>query len=431
MNWTITDRIVVAAANGPVGRQELLAQLSVSPTTLKRAIAAAGDRLLRVGAARSTRYYATRTIDRLGSSLPVHRITDTGQVESLGVMRLLARSRQSYGDTVFQGLPPFAVQLLPRGYLGRSFARRHPELGLNDRTQDWSADEQLIALARRGEDGSGNMIIGDESLSRFLAQRPHAVSRTGFPQLARESSLLGAGSSAAGEAPKFTAFVDGRHVIVKFATADAGEAAQRARDLLLCEHLALEAVAAAGVAAARSQVHDVDGWRFLEVERFDRVGERGRLALHSLEVVDNEYLGTSLRSWTETAARLGELGVAAEDTRRIRWLDAFGELIANNDRHAGNLSLLGEHGAYVLAPVYDMLPMYFAPVGTVLVERTFTPTPPTAQLLDVWHDAAGHAVTYWERVSKQNVVSPALRALAERARESIAALSASVPRQVS
>ncbi|WP_179865650.1 HipA domain-containing protein, partial [Bacillus sp. AFS017336] len=93
-----------------------------------------------------------------------------------------------------------------------------------------------------------------------------------------------------GEQPKFTATVESdggrRAVIVKFAQPDGGEAAQRWSDLLVCEHLALEALRAAGVDAASSELLRTPTHTFLEVTRFDRsadvLGRRGFVSLLSL-----------------------------------------------------------------------------------------------------------------------------------------------------
>lgn len=40
---------------------------------------------------------------------------------------------------------------------------------------------------------------------------------------------------------------------------------------------------------------------------------------------------------------------------------AFGRLIANSDMHAGNLSFYLSEPPFALTPVYDMLPMAYAP----------------------------------------------------------------------
>lgn len=92
----------------------------------------------------------------------------------------------------------------------------------------------------------------------------------------------------------------------------------------------------------------------------------------------------SLAALVGSGGPWGHLG--AEDVRRVQWLDTFGQLIGNTDRHLGNLSVLAEldSAAFELAPVYDMLPMLFAPAGTRVVERAYQPAPPTADNHALW-----------------------------------------------
>ena len=76
----------------------------------------------------------------------------------------------------------------------------------------------LIALSRRGEDVPGNLVLGDESFTRWQALDTVAHTRDDYPGLA-DATIAGhpPGSSAGGERPKFGVFVDGRHRLVKFA----------------------------------------------------------------------------------------------------------------------------------------------------------------------------------------------------------------------
>jgi serine/threonine protein kinase HipA of HipAB toxin-antitoxin module len=81
--------------------------------------------------------------------------------------------------------------------------------------------------------------------------------------------------------------------------------------------------------------------------------------------------------------------LSLQDAERIRFLDAFGALIANTDRHFGNLTLFDDYqGKFELAPVYDMLPMLFAPQDGQLVARPFELIPAKAAWLAVWAGAA-------------------------------------------
>lgn len=412
---------------------ELALQLGVSQPTLSRLIAAAGERVLRMGRGRATQYARTRVLPGLGTRLPLHRVDEAGQVRPQGVLHLLAAGRHwlehAEGEAeLFEGLPPFAADMSPQGYVGRSFTLRHPELDLPARITDWSDDHRLVALARRGEDCVGDLILGEESLNRFLAEEPRTAHRDSYPELAQASMAGQPGSSAGGEQPKFGTYAEGRHVLVKFAGSDDGAAARRWRDLLTCEHLALETVRTAGIAAASTRTLELGNYRFLEVERFDRVGVRGRRPLLSLGAIDDEYFGHR-DTWTRAARRLLEARhISEEDARHIRWLDTFGQLTGNTDRHFGNLSffVVGPK-QFRLAPAYDMLPMVFAPVGTSVIDRAFEPLPPTADTLEVWADAARHAVDYWTRLESEPALSAELRERCSRCRDAVTALVRRAP----
>jgi HipA-like C-terminal domain len=399
---TVEQLIAALRTRREVPGRELASLLGISAPTLSRLVTAAGEGICQVGRARATRYTLTRSLPNLGTRLPVRQVDESGSVRAYyGVIHLLANGRhwlerEEGADELFEGLPHFARDMSPQGYMGRNFSALYPELGLPQRINDWSDDHRLIALAMRGEDCVGDLIIGDESLNRFFASTPQPVQRDEYAALARLSLIGQPGSSAAGEQPKFTAYVENRHVLVKFAAGEAGAVTQRWQDLLISEREALRVVRAVGIPAASAKVFDIGGGRFLETDRFDRTGSRGRRGLMSLFVLGVEYLG-HLDNWTKAAQDLlHEKRIDGEDARRIRWLDAFGQLIGNTDRHFGNLSFFVEaSGQLRLAPVYDMLPMIFAPQGTSIVERRFDPSPPTADNFDVWSDAARNAAAYW------------------------------------
>ena len=103
--------------------------------------------------------------------------------------------------------------------------------------------------------------------------------------------------------------------------------------------------------------------RFLEVQRFDRLGARVRRALHSFSVLDAEFVGNG-GNWPVIARALVKEGVItppqAFDTAGLLW--ASGTLIDNTDMHSGNLSCLSEgRRPYELAPAYGMTSMASAP----------------------------------------------------------------------
>src|SRR4051812_48372933 len=126
---------------GVVRAGELASNLGVSQPTLSRLIKTAGDRVCRIGRARATRYARTRTLPGLGRQLPLYRVTEGGKSEGYGALTLLDGGQhllevESQG-TLLEGLPPFAVDMSPQGYIGRTFSARYPELDLPPRIVDW------------------------------------------------------------------------------------------------------------------------------------------------------------------------------------------------------------------------------------------------------------------------------------------------------
>jgi serine/threonine protein kinase HipA of HipAB toxin-antitoxin module len=250
-----------------------------------------------------------------------------------------------------------------------------------------------------------------------VAWSPPSTTPADYPALAERAALGEVGASAGGERPKFGTLAGGRHVLVKFASPDRSQAARRWRDLLWCEYHALRTLERAGVAAAVATCQDVERWRFLEVERFDRTGARGRRAVVTLEAIDDEYFGFK-DSWTAAAGRLraAPFSLPESDASRLRWLDAFGQLIGNDDRHFGNIAFLVEpSGALRLAPAYDMVPMMFAPSAEKRVERPYTPRPPVTAALAEWKAAAPVALRYWRELAAERTLHESLRLRARSA----------------
>ena len=86
-------------------------------------------------------------------------------------------------------------------------------------------------------------------------------------------------------------------------------------------------------------------------------------------------------------------------------------LIANTDRHYGNISLLLDGDDWALAPAYDVLPMLYAPVGGELVARQFAGQnlQPTAATLPEWPRAQTLAKAFWSAAASDLRISAAFR----------------------
>jgi hypothetical protein len=221
-------------------------------------------------------------------------------------------------------------------------------LGLPDHITLWSGDHCLRYLVQAAWNTPGSLLAGDEAFRRYAAQTEppfaDAVAADGraerYAAIAEDVLQHGvAGSSAAGEQPKFLATRIGEGgptpVIVKFSPPATDALGARVADLLVAEHLASSLLAERGVPAATTSLHHARGRTFLEVERFDRVGTSGRRGVASLMALDGAFVG-KLATWPETTeALLRQRLISAADHRRARWLHLFGRLIANSDMHLG------------------------------------------------------------------------------------------------
>ena len=409
------NRLSHELARGVTSASELRRRLGISPQTLMRLVRSSGPDVVQIGRARATRYGLRLAWPSLDTSrFPIFRIDENGRAQSEGELVTL-EARQTVWQpegAVADGVPLEIADARPAGFLGRIFAAGHRDLPVPLRLEDWSDHHILVAISRRGEDLPGNLVIGDESFARWQSLVPLERTRAEYPQLAR-ATLAGdpPGSSAGGERPKFGALVDGRHWLVKFAARGTGEpVATRWSDLLMLEGLALAVVAARGVPAALTNTIESDSHVFLESERFDRVGARGRVAVISLSAAHEDPAD----SWARAGARLLEAGrLSDEDARHLRWLDAFGSLIANTDRHHYNIVFFTAGANLRLAPAFDQASMLYAPSadGQVL-ERAFAMPLATAHTLDVWDDARAAAREYWLLGADDNRLSDDIRRIA-------------------
>lgn len=438
--------LLVSALNsrGVLASRDMQEVIGGSAAMLSRLFAGTdARRIIRFGKARSTRYALRRDVRGLGSEWPLYRISQDGSAVLEGQLHALSGGRwlllqespwaslrgDVFTDGLYPGLPWFLQDLRPRGFLGRLVAQRYSsELGVSTDPRDWSDDDVLMFLVLHGGDLSGSFVLGRRALAAaqsgalqegdlvLESERPVA-----YPRLASaviEGTLPG--SSAAGEQPKFTARIrsgDGSvsSVIVKFSGAGGRPEDQRWSDLLVAEHVANAVLSRAGIPCAGTRLIHGGGRCFLESTRFDRMGSGGRGGFVSLEAFDSAYCGELGTPWDAAAGRYLERGwISGQDAERLALLWWFGTLIGNTDMHYGNAGLLLDADwPLALAPVYDMVPMWYRPdvegrlpAGPVVL----SPPPPESQA--VWQQAAGLARAYWRELSESDAVSQAFRGIA-------------------
>jgi hypothetical protein len=404
-----------------------------------------GD-IVALGRSRARIYAATDRIPGLSVAVPTYRVGQLGEAKLYGGLVPLSSDRMAFVDPrgnfeIFSGLPWFFHDMRPQGFLGRLFTRAHPELfgsadgqlDMTPRVSEWSDRDVLHALSVRGEDCVGDLILGEESLRRFKTNVSHPPlvvdPQAAYPEMAIATLLHGsAGSSAGGEQPKFLASVrrpDGQvaHVLVKFSGPTDSAVDERTRDLLLAENQAQIAIAESpfDVVASASRVIRAGGRVFLEVDRFDRIGESGRRGTLSLGVLDAQFLGRT-GSWSSLADGLEEQElISPADADRIRFLYYFGEFIGNTDMHPWNLSFFRppdlQARVFTLAPAYDMLPMTYAPVSGEIVERddrTYCMRSGSGKDVDIQREALRCALLYWQNVAALNDISDSFKTIVAR-----------------
>ncbi len=428
---------------------KLAERLKVSVPTLLRMLRERADRIVRVGTTNRARYALRRPLRGVVKPIPLFRVDTTGQGYEAGVLELIEPAGSvldlasmgwpvdaSHSDGWWEGLPYPLHDLRPQGFLGRAFARAHaadPEVPADP--NDWSDDQVAYALCRYGADGPGNLILGEAAYARWMQTvsdpadaLPEKELTSHYVRLAEQVTRMGiAGSSAAGEFPKFTAVrqLNGAttpHVIVKFSGNENSGAVRRWADLLVCEHLALTCLGEmTGLPVAASRILADQGRTFLEVERFDRHGDFGRSEALTLANLDAALLGSTTHNWPTLIERIAtQLKIAApglqEAVNLIWW---YGKLIANADMHTGNLSFQftatpGELPHLRAAPAYDMLPMLYAPLaGGEVPVREFTPPMPMPRERATWQTACEVALSFWLRTSNDTRISEPFRALAQ------------------
>lgn len=448
-----TELLLRRLSAGTVSSRELEQLLGLSQSSVSRVLRSLIEdrRVLRVGTTRGAQYGLRRQIESIGDAWPLHRINTSGAIEELGTLHALAADQYYFEPTrqalamrfawegISEGIPYFLQDQRPGGFLGRAVPLRYPELRLPQRVVDWNDDHYLRYLTQRGSDTVGDLILGTAALDDYLrirsTRQPIQTSQreVRYPELANAVMEGGLpGSSAHGEHPKFTAFlqdnVGTRHVLVKFSPPDDTDTGLRWSDLLIAEHHALSLLATNGISAASSRIFQFAGRTYLEVDRFDREGAEGRLGVTSLLAIDSQLYG-KVDNWIDAATRLHrDRRIDAATLEQVRLIATFGALIANTDRHFGNLAFLDEYqGTFGLAPVYDMLPMLFAPEHNQVVSRTFVPPDATSETLRVYSRARTLAEEYWQGLTSDQRLSQTFREIAATCGLSVAQLASQVP----
>lgn len=430
---------------GATAANVLCHTLNISQPTLSRIFSITKERILVIGKAQETKYALNRKIDGVVTPIRIYEILEDGSSRHVGLLHAIQpqgfyfeSQLSKLKSAIYPDLPYFLNDLRPTGFLGRLIPARHTELELPSDIRLWTSDHCLRFLTTCEWNSIGNLIIGEKAFALYLQncqsfkngiKSKDRVKH--YPLYANDVLASGdAGSSAAGEQPKFITIVlpKTKHVIVKFSPPVNTDVGTRVADLLICESIAARVLKKHAHAAVDAEVIIANNRVFLEIKRFDRSDQLGRRGLISLFSLDVEFSGT-LSSWSKTASELiKEKILSPACYATIRFRELFGELIANNDMHLANFSFFTK-GLQVTepAPAYDMLPMLFMPRGNQIINRQFEPKLPLPEEREIWSLAYSAASEFWNAVLNDYRISNEFKQIAEVCKNKITELNKVIP----
>lgn len=423
----LAEILVALLARGePLSAAQLALATGKSQSSISLALQKLGDRVHRIGAARSTRYALKKDILGLSAQQAVLWPGRKGQPQNWGQLTFLQNNwlhvRSGKDEWLSNGrLPWFLSPLAPQGFLGRELARHAPNFPPDP--QAWSLAQILYSAISLIHDPPGAFF-----LNRYQTQTL-AVPQDGSPLGDHYDLLVKAmdggfpvGSSAAGEQPKFVVSdSNGLHAIVKFSPPRGTPYGERWHALLKLEKLALDTLQAHDIKTARTELLQTTDRTYLQSTRFDRIETISVRHVVPIEALHQEFVGESRENWVKSSQALhAQKLITDQELKQIATLYAFGHLIGNTDMHFGNLSFYVDDVVtpkISLAPVYDMLPMMWRPSDF----HGLTDSPVREQPLPVGFaaeqaQAREWAIHFWEQAAMLDIGAALQAASAESAR---------------
>ncbi len=424
----LSEAVAALLARGePLTAAQLAAATQKSASSMSLAIGKLGDRVHRMGAARSTRYALKQDILGLPAQQAVTWPDRAGISSQWGQLTFLHNDwlhvRSSKNEWLTQGhLPWFLTPLRPQGYLGRELARSAPNLPPDP--QVWSLAQILYSASALIHNPSGAFFLNSYQTKTLAAPEDGSPLGDYYDRLAQETGAGSpVGSSAAGEQPKFVvSFRRDRPAIVKFTPPHGTPFGERWRALLMLEKLALDILQSHAVASARSEIVQTQRRTYLQSARFDRDADHGARHVVAIAALHEEFVGGSWTNWVKASEALAKKGlITQQELQQVAAIFAFGHYIGNNDMHSGNLSFFVDDvitPKIRLAPVYDMLPMIWRPD---IHQGVLTDSPIRAQLMPTGFAAEQAqarlwAIEFWEQAAQLAIGADLQAASLESAR---------------
>jgi hypothetical protein len=416
---SLLEQVASLLARGePMTAAALRAATGKSQASISLAIQALGDRVCKIGAARSSRYALTKELLGLAAKQSLFWTDASGNETIIGDITYLHGDRwhlrlgQQSTITAANALPWYLQPLKPQGFLGRRLLRNRPELPQDP--EFLSAAQVLYLMAAGWADPPGAITVGVwPPGSQALSTDGDAASRLVFLEslASTDAKTLPAKSSAGGEQPKFTLVWFNKaieHTLVKFSPPHGTPFGERWKALLKLEHLAQTLLQRHGVESAATECFNGEKRFFLSSQRFDRINMNGKRHVVAIEALHNEFTPGALVNWVKTAEGLHDKKLITEqELRTIATIHAFGHYIGNTDMHFGNLSFFVDDviaPKISLAPVYDMLPMMWRPDPHLgLTDAPVRQQSMPAGFAAEHKQASEWAITFWEQAATLDI----------------------------
>ena len=128
----------------------------------------------------------------------------------------------------------------------------------------------------------------------------------------------------------------------------------------------------------------------------------------SLSGIDAAFIGEGGGSWSNAMGKAKGY-FSAKDIDIVERIYNFGLAIGNTDMHFGNISFFVKRNLpFELAPIYDMLPMYYAPKSDgTLQNEALASIPPT-------RESRTMAKEFWQMTIANTSISDSFKLIAQK-----------------
>ena len=401
--------------------------LNISLSTVSRQLnqLIAGGVVVRFGKGKNTRFIYLREVPDVDQPVIVREINEQAKISVVRKLWITHQgSLMETGNELqhYNGLPWYFLDLKPSGFIGRSIAEyASHRINTPIKLENWSHDDLLRYLVNfHNETPSHFEFFANYKprLLRYNAKPQRKILKDYDNYVDTLDQTIDIDSSAGGEQPKFNYRLHDsdnnsiKSYLVKFSPklGVGNPIAERVKDLLVCEHVALAVLAEYNGHAVSTTLQRSDDRLYLEIIRFDRVPVHymeGQVGVVSLDAVINQYIGSQPLNWVEASIGLKEKGILSEsDAHLLQTWFAYSCFIGNNDTYNENVCLfLKELKTNGLTPAFDISPMIYMPTMGDIPSPEIRIKKPNNIDGECWALGRKLGLNFWSQVVKNKTLS--------------------------